>query len=336
MPFIRGGAEILIEDLIYNLDREGFSVEKIALPFKWYPHDEILKNALAWRLLDLSESNGQKIDLVIGTKFPSYVVGHDNKVVWLVHQHRAAYDLFGTEYSNLNGSEDSIKVREQIVKIDINTLSESKAIYTISKNVANRLKKFNGLDGVCLYPPPRNHKLYRSDSYGDYILSVGRLDKLKRVDLLIKSLKYTDESIKCVIVGKGSEEEYLKKLALNLGLEKRIKFTGFVSEEDLINLYANCFAVYYSPNDEDYGYVTVESLLSKKPVITTNDSGGVLEFVTEGSGGEICNKDPENIGQCINRFFNNKDFCKSLGNEGYKIVKDISWNNVIDALTSTL
>lgn len=49
VPFIRGGAEILVEDLIYNLDRRGFSVEKIALPFKWYPHDEILKHALAWQ-----------------------------------------------------------------------------------------------------------------------------------------------------------------------------------------------------------------------------------------------------------------------------------------------
>jgi glycosyltransferase involved in cell wall biosynthesis len=336
VPFNRGGAEILVEDLVCNLDRRGFSVDKISLPFKWYPHVEILKNVLAWRLLDLSEANGEKIDLVIGTKFPSYVVKHDNKVVWLVHQFREAYDLFGTEYSDLGSTDDARTIREQIIKIDNISLGESRAIYTISKNVAGRLKKYNNIDGIKLYPPPRNYKVFKNNEYGDYIFSISRLDRKKRIDLLIKSLMYTDSQLKCIIVGRGSERNNLQKLTTDLNLTDRVKFVDFVDDKELVNLYAGCFSVFNSPLDEDYGYVTVEALLSRKPVITTDDSGGVLEFISEGVGGKICSLDPVDIGQQINKLFYNKNLCADLGNEGHNIVKDMNWDSVIDALTSTL
>ena len=69
----------------------------MALPFKWYPKEEILAHAAAWRLVDLSESNGRTIDRVIATKFPAYFVRHPCKVTWLMHQYRGAYELAGTE-----------------------------------------------------------------------------------------------------------------------------------------------------------------------------------------------------------------------------------------------
>ena len=336
VPFIRGGAEILIEDLTENLLKRNFLVETVSLPFKWYPTNEILKGALAWRFLDISESNGDKVDLVIATKFPSYVVEHPNKVVWLVHQLREAYDLYGSEYSDLHTTKDSRSTRDQIIKLDNRTLGEAKSIYTISKNVATRLSKYNGIVGTHLYPPPRNHKLYRAGNFGNYILSIGRLDKKKRVDLLIASLKYTDKSIKCIIVGSGPERLLLEKLVEELGLHERVEFLGQVQEEDLIELYANCFSVYYSPLDEDYGYVTVEALLSKKPVVTTNDSGGVLEFVGDGVGGLISDPRPDAIGKSINSLYANKKLGLMLGDAGYQLVKDLNWDDVVDELTKSI
>ena len=105
VPFVRGGAEYLVRTLAAQLRQRGFCAELVSVPFKWYPKEELLAHAAAWRLIDLSESNGRPIDLVIGTKFPSYFVRHPNKVAWLVHQHRAAHELCGTEYSDFTHTE---------------------------------------------------------------------------------------------------------------------------------------------------------------------------------------------------------------------------------------
>src|SRR4030095_2664716 len=100
VPFVEGGAERLVRALVEQLRAAGYLVERVALPFKWYPKSEILAHAAAWRLLDLSESNGRAIDLVIATRFPTYFARHPNKIVWLIHQYRAAYELAGTQFSD--------------------------------------------------------------------------------------------------------------------------------------------------------------------------------------------------------------------------------------------
>ena len=99
VPFIRGGAESLVRELIGQLRAHGYDTDLVSVPFKWYPPEEILSHAAAWRLLDLSESAGRPVDLVIATKFPTYFVRHPRKVTWLVHQYRAAYELAGTMFS---------------------------------------------------------------------------------------------------------------------------------------------------------------------------------------------------------------------------------------------
>ena len=88
------------------------------MPFKWYPKEEILPHAAAWRLLDLSESNGEPIDLLIASKFPTYFARHSNKVAWLIHQYRAAYELCGTEYSDFAHTELDVGVRDNLIRLD--------------------------------------------------------------------------------------------------------------------------------------------------------------------------------------------------------------------------
>ncbi|MGN6362516.1 MAG: hypothetical protein ACTHNK_19215 [Thermomicrobiales bacterium] len=90
VPFVRGGAEVLVDGLAEALRAHGHRVEVVALPFKWYPKEQLLHDALAWRLLDLTEANGVPVDLVICTKFPTWAVRHPRKVAWVVHQHRQA------------------------------------------------------------------------------------------------------------------------------------------------------------------------------------------------------------------------------------------------------
>ena len=133
----------------------GYEAELVSVPFKWYPKEEILPHAAAWRLLDLSESNGRPIDLVIASKFPTYFVRHPNKVAWLIHQYRAAYELCGTPYSDFGHNEQDVGLRDTLIRLDTEMLGECRHVFANAQNTANRVRKYNGLAAEALYHPPR-------------------------------------------------------------------------------------------------------------------------------------------------------------------------------------
>jgi glycosyltransferase involved in cell wall biosynthesis len=336
-PFVVGGAEILVSELRQNLERRGFRVDVANVPFKWYPVSEIVRQALAWRLLDVTESNGQPVDLVIPTKFPSYLARHPRKVAWLFHQHREAYDLWGTPYCSFTDSPEDLQVRDAIHAMDAASLSECRAIFTISRNVADRLSRYNSLPGTPLYPPPHHLGRYRTDEYGDFLFYAGRLDRLKRLDLAVDAMKRVRGGARLKIAGAGPLQEELRKQIVGLGVEDRVELLGFVSADDLVELYARCRAAIYAPLNEDYGYVTVEAFLSRKPVVTTTDAGGPLEFVTDGETGIVTSPDPESLAAAVDRLWSwPESRLREMGEAGRRRVENITWDHVIDRLTETL
>jgi glycosyltransferase involved in cell wall biosynthesis len=337
VPFVRGGAETHVESLRRELLKRGFAVDMVQVPFKWYPRSQIIKSALAWRLLDLTESFGEKIDMVIATRFPSYVIKHPHKVVWLIHQFRQVYDLYGTPYSDFTDSPEDQRVRQLVKSIDNQTLGEARRIFTNAQNTADRLAHYNGLKGEALYHPPKLAERLHNQGYGDYVFSPSRMDSVKRIDLLVQAMAHVKSDARCVISGTGTEAERLRALAEQLEMSDRIEFTGYVDDEQLIELYANCFSVYYAPYDEDYGYVTLEAFLARKPVITASDAGGVLEFVENRHNGYVCEKGvPKKIAARIDHLYAQRDQCRRMGNAGYEKVQFINWDNVIARLTAEL
>lgn len=334
VPFFSGGAEAHVSGIIRELRKRDFDVDLINIPFKWYPHEQLMKSIQSWEMLDLSESDGKKIDMVIATKFPSYFVKHPNKVLWLTHQYRQMYDLFETPYSGFDkNSRKDMALKDKLIKLDNQVLGSYRRIYTISANTANRLKKYNNIESVPLYHPPKLTGLYYSANFDDYILSVGRLNPLKRVNLLIRALQFCDSRIQCKIAGHGPDLENLQILSRELGVIDRIEFLGFVSDKKLLDLYANCSAVFFAPQDEDYGYITLEAFLSKKPVLTSHDAGGPLEFVKDQSNGIVLESlEEELIGKKIDELVLNKDKSRNYGLNGYHTAKDINWDFVIQTL----
>jgi glycosyltransferase involved in cell wall biosynthesis len=326
VPFVRGGAEEHVEGLERALREAGHDVAMVWLPFKWYPKPEIIKGVLAWRALDLSECNGRKVDLAVCTKFPSWAVRHPNKVTWLIHQFRQAYDWYGTPLG-LGHEADDVRLKQLITTIDRRMLGESKRIYSNSRNTAGRLARFNGLEATPLYPPLK-HDNFRSGEYGDYILSVGRLDRAKRADLLIKAMKHVRSGARGLIAGDGPDREALAKLITDLGLGDRVELLGRISDERLIELYSGALGVYYAPVDEDFGYITIEAFRSKRPVVTTPDSGGVLEFVENGQSGLIVNVDPVEVAAAIDRLYADRALCASLGEEGFRRTPRETWADI--------
>ena len=332
VPFVHGGAELHARGLADNLRRRGCRVERVAVPFKWYPKEELLTQIAAWRMLDISESNGERIDLAIATKFPTYFARHPNKVTWLFHQYRAIYDLCGTPYSEFTHAEADVRLRDRLIDLDTKALEESRALFSNARNTAERLSKYNGLTAEALYHPPPLAGRLKSGPSGDYFLSVGRLEGNKRVDLIIRAMAYVDRRWRLLIVGEGPLRQDLEKLASTTGVADRVTFTGAVDEGALVDLYAGAAAVVFPPYDEDYGYITLEAFLSRKPVVTTTDAGGPLEFVTDGVTGFTAAADPESLGAAMNKAVADTKRAAGMGDAGYERVRGISWDAAIDRL----
>jgi glycosyltransferase involved in cell wall biosynthesis len=332
VPFVHGGAEFLVRELVRELKGRGYQAELVSVPFKWYPKEEILPHAAAWRLLDLSESNGRAVDLVIATKFPTYFVRHPNKITWLMHQYRAAYELAGTEFSDFHHTEADIGLRDRIIQLDTEMLGECRGLFSIAKTITNRLQKFNGLHAETLYHPSRLSGVLRPGPSGDYVLSVGRIESVKRVDLVVRAMQRVPPGVRLVVVGDGTQRENVERAAEQHQLKDRITFLGSVGDQELVDLYAGALAVVYPPYDEDFGYVTLESFMAHKPVITCRDSGGPTEFVRHGQNGWVCEPEPEPLAEAIGEAHGNRARAAELGAAGYEVARHITWDSAIERL----
>lgn len=332
VPFVEGGAELHVRSLVDALRARGHETERVSVPFKWYPKDEILAHAAAWRLLDLSESNGRPIDRVIATKFPTYFARHPYKVTWLIHQYRAAYELCGTPYSDFDHSEGDVALRTELLRLDTAMLGESKRIFTNARNTARRLERFNGVRAEPLYHPPRLAGRIRSGPYGDYVLTVGRLETVKRAHLAIEAMAHVDRPVRLVVVGEGTQRANTEALVARLGLEDRVHLAGAVSNDELLTLYEGALAVVYPPFDEDFGYVTLEAFLARRPVVTTSDAGGPLEFVEDGVNGAVAPPEAESLAAAINRYAADRRLAAAHGDAGHARASLVTWDGVVEAL----
>jgi glycosyltransferase involved in cell wall biosynthesis len=271
---------------------------------------------------------------VIGTKFPSYFARHPNKVAWLIHQYRAAYELCGTEYSDFAHTELDVGLRDTLMRLDTEMLGECRAVFTNARNTASRLARFNGLEAEPLYHPPNLASQLVPGPYGEYVLSVGRIESVKRVDLIIKAMTRVDGPTRLVIAGDGTQRQNAERASAVAGVADRVTFLGNVGDEDLIGLYAGALAVVYPPFDEDFGYVTLEAFLARKPVVTCVDSGGPNEFVVDGVNGFVCAPDPEELAAAINRLSADRGTAAAMGDAGHDVAARITWDGVIEKLTS--
>jgi glycosyltransferase involved in cell wall biosynthesis len=328
VPFVYGGAELMADDLVAALRDRGHEAETVSVPFKWYPGTRVLDQAFLWRLLDLTESDGRPIDLVIATKFPAYCVRHPNKVVWVLHQFRQAYDYDRTELGQFSESAEDRATIQAIERLDRLALGEARKVFATSRNVADRLHRSVGVEAQVLPHPPQSLP-YRSAEPESYVLSVNRLDRAKRIDLLIEAAKL-DPTLRIVITGDGPDRGRLEQLAS--GLNGHVEFTGRVDDVRLADLYARSLAVFYAPIDEDFGMVPYEAFLSEKPVVTTADAGGPLEVVHDRETGLVVAPEPAALAAALAYLAANVDEARRFGRAGKAIAERVTWDVCVDAL----
>ena len=344
VPFTVGGQDVLVASLLKELRARGHRADVVEIPYTATPKEGLLNQAAIWRSLPFDTFAGHAVDLIIPTKFPSYFARHPRKSLWLVHQHRPIYDLYGGRYSDISDDPRDEQLRRTLVDADTRMISECQYISGISQNVIDRLWRFNGIGGDVLYPPLALGTRYHVNPAENYILSVGRICSIKRVDMMIKALPIVHNFVKLKVVGAPDEPhvmEYLKNEIDKHHLWERVEFVGRVSDDELLDLYSRSLAVYYAPHNEDYGYVTLEGMASSKPVITAHDSGGVLEFIKHEVSGLVVEPTTDAIGHAANRLIENREFAASLGCTGRAYIDSTGmlqsgWNSIIDGLLSPL
>jgi glycosyltransferase involved in cell wall biosynthesis len=329
-PFERGGAEIFADTLVSELRARGHETDVVSVPLTTWPNPKLMASVMTWRFVDLGPEGSSPADLVIATKFPSYLVEHPNKVVWLLHQLRQAYELDGTDLGQFGPSPFDRELRDRIEDMDRWSLGRARKLFATSQNVAGRLLRSTGLQAEVLPHPPQE-LAYRCDRYDPFVLSVGRLDPWKRVDLLLQAAALEPRA-QVVVAGDGPDRDRLEQLAGELGLAERARFDGRVSEAELADLYATCRAVYYAPVDEDFGMVPLEAFRARKPVITATDSGGPLDFVVAGKTGWVAEPDARAIAGALDEALDDEERARRYGAAGEPAATAITWEAAIGRL----
>ncbi|HTY22687.1 MAG TPA: glycosyltransferase family 4 protein [Desulfomonilaceae bacterium] len=347
LPLVQGGAEYQAEGLVAALVAAGHEAEVIKIPENgrapdrvtgdWAPPEQ-LEAAIRFCLnLDLSSCAGKKIDRLIGFKFPAYLISHPQKVQWILHQQRWLYDLWSRFASQIPVDSAWLKFRDTVHRIDAEYIPRARAVFATSRNVANRLKRYNGIDAFPLYHPPPLAGQYYCAPADEHLFLPSRICYLKRHELVLDALARTKRPVTVMFAGTADDPKYgrlLMRRAEELKVNKQCVWLGWVSEEEKIRLYSRCLGVVYPPYDEDLGYVTLEAMLASKPVITCTDSGGPLEFVRHEESGLICNPTPKDLAAAMDMLWKERTLAESMGRAGRKRYLDLnlSWSSVVEKL----
>jgi len=339
-PFVQGGAEVLADELLKALLAAGHQAELVQVPFNPAEPDRIPDQMLACALMNVDGIYGNEVDRLIALKFPAYLIPHPNKVVWLLHQFRQAYDLWDHPLGQLRAAPRGAIVRDIIQRADAKLLDEARAFFTLSENVSNRLRRYWNVDSTPLHHPPAHAEaFYCADQADDYIFFPSRLAANKRQELALHALALTRSQVRLKFAGTADSPPYadrLDHLARKLGVSGRVEWTGFLSEEQKREAYARALAVLFPPFDEDYGYVTLEAMLASKAVITCEDSGGPLEFIVPNETALVAQPAPEALAAAMERYWQDRELARKQGRAARKHYErlGLSWAKVVRQLTA--
>ena len=117
-----------------------------------------------------------------------------------------------------------------------------------------------------------------------------------------------------------------------LGLGERVRLVGSVGDTELVEHLARCRAVCYPPIAEDYGLVTLEAFVSRKPVITCVDSGGPAELVRPDEDGLVAAPNPESLAHAFRRVMDDDGLAERLGATAEAHARQFTWTRTIQRL----
>jgi glycosyltransferase involved in cell wall biosynthesis len=325
---------MIADDLTLALRERGHEVQRLMLPHDPEPEAQPSQQ-LAMRLLDVTDTG----DRLIAIRPPSFLLKHPSKVLWMIHQDRLSYDLWGTALGPAELTHEAKTLRNTIHLSDQQCIPEAAAVFTNSRIVGARLESFNGVPSRVLYPPLGNSDGFRCDPAGDYVAYISRITSHKRQWLLAESMAHVRSDVRLVLAGAPDTPGDLAALSQHIeraGVGDRVTVLGhWISEAEKRDLIAGSLACAYIPFEEDsYGYPSLESALSRKPILTCTDSGGTLELVEHETSGLVVEADAKALGAAIDRMARDRNGTRAMGQALLRRTEElqISWDFVVENL----
>lgn len=206
--------------------------------------------------------------------------------------------------------------------------------------VANNIKRptlplSNGIDLDAFTPPSKEDQKKLREKYNlpaaPMILYIGRLDKEKKVNILIESLQYLKKTqpFHLVIEGKGQQMEDLEELVQKLGLQNKISFIGYIEENELSTLYSLASVFVMPSTAELQSLVTMEAMAMGLPVIGA-EAGALPYLIKPDKNGFLFEPDnPLDLSQKLQKILENTDLQKHMSRESLALIKEHDINNII-------
>jgi glycosyltransferase involved in cell wall biosynthesis len=334
VPFLRGGAEALAANLVNNLNaRQGVRAELLRIPFKWEPAERLIEEILICRSLRLSGA-----DIVIGLKFPAYLIPHTRKRLWLLHQYRQAYDLWDAGQSNIPNTPRGCEIRQAVIEADNQCFSSCEKICALW-GAADRLRRYNRVESETMMAPLNDPALFAGGPYGAYIFCGGRINPAKRQHLLVEAIRFTRSTVKLVVAGPpdtSADAAHLRALVERYDLKHRVHLDlGFLPRERVAKYVNEALACAYLPVDEEsVSYVAMEAFSSGKAMLTVKDSGGLLDMVRDGETGLVVDPVPQKLAEMMDRLATNRPATIRMGKEGQAVWAgmNVTWATTIARL----
>ena len=220
--------------------------------------------------------------------------------------------------------------REMVQWLDAIALAPNAIVRyaAISATVANRPGYFpEGAEVAVAHPPP--HRSMMPGERTEHFYTVSRLDGPKRMALVVEAMRKVRTDLPLVLGGTGPEEARIREIAKG---DERIRLVGFESDAQVRERYRNALAVPFAPYQEDYGLIAVEAMQCAKPVITTTDSGGPCELVTDGVDGFVCEPTADAIAAAMQRLADDHELARQLGARALDNAARVTWTAVEHAL----
>jgi len=336
VPFVRGGAELLADQLVRELKSRDHTVDLLRIPFAWTPMERVYDEMLACRMFELWD-----VDRVIALKFPAYLVPHPQKTLWLIHQFRQVYDLWPSDRPETSADLASHPLRSTVQAMDNQCFGQARRMFCSSPTTLERLARYNDRQTEVLRAPLNDPDLFRSSGYGDYILAGGRVNSQKRQHLLVEAMRFVTTPVRLVVAGPpdGPEDEQrLRRIVEQHALHDRVELAlGYATRQQVATRVNQALACAYLPFEEDtFGYVAMEACQAEKALLTTVDSGGVVEIVADDETGIVVTPDPQSLAQALDELWVHRKRTEGWGRAAkYRWERlGINWDQTVEKLLS--
>lgn len=321
-------------ELCRVLEGSGHTVESTSIPFSGAVSD-VMSQSVAYRLFDL----GRRFDACVTIGPFSHAFMHHNKHVWLLSQYGPLYQLWDTPYGASSANPDDRSTREYVLAADRAWLTEAQVVCAASETLSQALTSHE--TAVRLLPPSLPDQYRRAPiEYGDYFLAVSPLTDDARISLVIKGFEKSKVRARLVIMGfecTAYEREHVEKIVAASPKADLITLEIDPSYDRAFDRVASALALVTTVfGASALDVFSMAAGISRKPVITTTDSGDLAAVIEHAFDGYTVEPTADALGDAMDEVFANKDTAVRLGNRFSEKLSGIlpSWSTIATELTT--